>query len=338
MLEQIQRDLFALGARLADPGAQDRGARDEGRRSRPTTSRGSKAGSTRSSRSCRRCGASSSPADRTPGAALHVARTVCRRAERAMVALSRRRGRRSSRTLLIYVNRLSDLLFVMARRRQPARGDAGNRVVNARARGRLRLLRAAGADALRELSRRLAPAAGAHAAARRGRLRVRAPGRRHGRRRRPAGRAIASPTSTTWDALPERRGARRRPARRARTRDVFLALRAHHRRQCRLPRPLFHDLLSAFRQDVTVDALRDVGRRARLLPAFGQPGRPPGAAHRRLRSTRARCRVGRRLHGAPADELLAGSRDRLAQGAAVRAGVDLAAGRRARERPRRPAA
>ena len=34
-------------------------------------------------------------------------------------------------------------------------------------------------------------------------------------------------------------------------------------------------------------ALRDVGRRARLLPALGQPGRPPGAARRRLRLTPA---------------------------------------------------
>ena len=51
----------------------------------------------------------------SPAAAwLHLARTVCRRAERAVVALSRRD--RVNEQALIYLNRLSDLLFVMARR------------------------------------------------------------------------------------------------------------------------------------------------------------------------------------------------------------------------------
>ena len=45
------------------------------------------------------------------GAALHVARTVCRRAERRMVALEPA----VDAVLLRYVNRLSDLLFVLAR-------------------------------------------------------------------------------------------------------------------------------------------------------------------------------------------------------------------------------
>jgi len=46
-------------------------------------------------------------------AALHIARTVCRRVERAILRLSRLES--VSNTLLIYVNRLSDLLFAMAR-------------------------------------------------------------------------------------------------------------------------------------------------------------------------------------------------------------------------------
>ena len=46
------------------------------------------------------------------GAALHVARTVCRRAERAIVALG---ADAVEPIVVIYVNRLSDLLFVMAR-------------------------------------------------------------------------------------------------------------------------------------------------------------------------------------------------------------------------------
>ena len=45
-------------------------------------------------------------------ASLHVARTVCRRAERSMVALG---ADAFEPELLTYVNRLSDLLFVMAR-------------------------------------------------------------------------------------------------------------------------------------------------------------------------------------------------------------------------------
>jgi cob(I)alamin adenosyltransferase len=47
------------------------------------------------------------------GAALHFARTVCRRAERTVVQLSR--SERVSPEALAYLNRLSDLLFVMAR-------------------------------------------------------------------------------------------------------------------------------------------------------------------------------------------------------------------------------
>ena len=50
----------------------------------------------------------------TPLAAqLHFARTVCRRAERRVTALAD--GRPGSRTLVTYLNRLADLLFVMAR-------------------------------------------------------------------------------------------------------------------------------------------------------------------------------------------------------------------------------
>src|SRR6185312_8927851 len=45
------------------------------------------------------------------GAALHVARTVCRRAERRMVGLTPP----VDPVLVRYVNRLSDLLFVLAR-------------------------------------------------------------------------------------------------------------------------------------------------------------------------------------------------------------------------------
>jgi len=114
MLERIQRDLFAVGARLADPAHQiaERvtkaavGSEDIARLEHwideleaplPPLRRFILAGG--------------SPA----GAALHVARTTCRRAERAMVALLDAHRDAFEAELLVYVNRLSDLLFVMAR-------------------------------------------------------------------------------------------------------------------------------------------------------------------------------------------------------------------------------
>ena len=52
----------------------------------------------------------------TPAAAhLHLARTVCRRAERVVVALSERPEEKVAPELVRYLNRLSDLLFVAAR-------------------------------------------------------------------------------------------------------------------------------------------------------------------------------------------------------------------------------
>ena len=115
MLEQIQRDLFALGARLADPGhkiadrvtkaavapadiARLEGWIDALESALPPLRRFILAGGSQA------------------GAALHLARTVCRRAERAMVALLAGDKEAFEPDLLIYVNRLSDLLFVMARR------------------------------------------------------------------------------------------------------------------------------------------------------------------------------------------------------------------------------
>jgi cob(I)alamin adenosyltransferase len=59
----------------------------------------------------------------SPGAAqLHVARTVCRRAERAATTLAR--AEPIGPTALPYLNRLSDALFVMARFENHERGVA----------------------------------------------------------------------------------------------------------------------------------------------------------------------------------------------------------------------
>lgn len=46
---------------------------------------------------------------------LHLARTVCRRAERTVVTLMHQSGEVVNPQVLIYLNRLSDLLFVLAR-------------------------------------------------------------------------------------------------------------------------------------------------------------------------------------------------------------------------------
>jgi cob(I)alamin adenosyltransferase len=53
------------------------------------------------------------PGGSAPAAALHLARTVCRRAERAAVALAKIET--VSGAAIIYLNRLSDLLFVLGR-------------------------------------------------------------------------------------------------------------------------------------------------------------------------------------------------------------------------------
>jgi cob(I)alamin adenosyltransferase len=109
-LLQVQRDLFALGAQLADPAerlterltkafitdadvARLEGLMDHMDVELPPLTHFILSGG--------------APA----GAALHVARTVCRRAERRMVALAPA----VDAVLLQYINRLSDLLFVLAR-------------------------------------------------------------------------------------------------------------------------------------------------------------------------------------------------------------------------------
>lgn len=52
----------------------------------------------------------------TPASAwLHLARTVCRRAERSVVSLILQESAKVNLQVLIYLNRLSDLFFVMAR-------------------------------------------------------------------------------------------------------------------------------------------------------------------------------------------------------------------------------
>jgi cob(I)alamin adenosyltransferase len=110
-IERIQRDLFAIGARLADPAGKVANRVDKTAVSGDDPARLEawidllevEVPALR-----RFILAGGSPA----GASLHVARTICRRAERSVVALGREHVEPE---LLVYLNRLSDLLFVMAR-------------------------------------------------------------------------------------------------------------------------------------------------------------------------------------------------------------------------------
>lgn len=109
-LVAIQRDLFALGAQLADPA--DKIAE------RVTKATLTDADVERLEHVIDRLEADLPPlrafilaGGTEAGATLHVARAVCRRSERRMVALRPP----VAGVLLRYVNRLSDLLFVMAR-------------------------------------------------------------------------------------------------------------------------------------------------------------------------------------------------------------------------------
>ena len=65
------------------------------------------------------------PGGSAAAAALHLARTMARRAERLVVELSRRPGESVGEEAMKYVNRLSDFLFVAAR----AANDNGARDV-----------------------------------------------------------------------------------------------------------------------------------------------------------------------------------------------------------------
>jgi cob(I)alamin adenosyltransferase len=64
------------------------------------------------------------PGGTRAAAALHLARTVCRRAERRVITLAADTRDPISPHLIIYLNRLSDLLFVLARAANASAGQA----------------------------------------------------------------------------------------------------------------------------------------------------------------------------------------------------------------------
>jgi len=114
MLGRIQNDLFDLGADLATSPAEGEA---EGSALRIV-----QAQVDRLEREIDALNADLSPlrsfvlpAGTPAAAALHLARTICRRAERLMVDLAEGRGESVSGPALAYVNRLSDFLFVASR-------------------------------------------------------------------------------------------------------------------------------------------------------------------------------------------------------------------------------
>ena len=111
MLADVQKDLFSVGAQLADPDINDqRGAKFQIPRERITALENAIDTFETELPPLRQfilAGGSNA------GALLHVARTVCRRAERRVVSLSERVE--VNPDVIEYLNRLSDFLFVAAR-------------------------------------------------------------------------------------------------------------------------------------------------------------------------------------------------------------------------------
>jgi cob(I)alamin adenosyltransferase len=112
LLDTVQRDLFAAGAQLADPRARIGEKREKASFAMDRVLALEKEIDLREARlpPLRNF---ILPGGSNAGALLHVARTVCRRAEREAVALQRSIA--IDPPLLAYLNRLSDLLFVLAR-------------------------------------------------------------------------------------------------------------------------------------------------------------------------------------------------------------------------------
>jgi cob(I)alamin adenosyltransferase len=121
LLADVQRDLFAIGAQLADPGATVAGRKPKAAVTAEQVERLERAIDARE-KELPPLRAFVLPGGSPLGALLHVARTVCRRAERGVVALAAAHA--VEPVLVAYLNRLSDLLFVLARHENHVRGVA----------------------------------------------------------------------------------------------------------------------------------------------------------------------------------------------------------------------
>jgi cob(I)alamin adenosyltransferase len=116
-LARIQNDLFDLGADLATPGSVEGALRIA-----PSQVARLEAEIDAATAALAPLTSFILPAGTACAAALHLARTICRRAERDCVAAVAA-GDGLEQPALHYVNRLSDLLFVLARLANAQDGD-----------------------------------------------------------------------------------------------------------------------------------------------------------------------------------------------------------------------
>ena len=116
LLARVQRDLFAVGAALAAPAGGASGAPAVDDEDVAAMEAAIDAAEAR----VEPLRTFVLPGGCEAAARLHLARTVARRAERAVVALAAREP--VARVLLRWLNRLSDLLFVLARDANRAAG------------------------------------------------------------------------------------------------------------------------------------------------------------------------------------------------------------------------
>jgi cob(I)alamin adenosyltransferase len=113
LLEGIQRDLFAIGGQLASPDPEKvRKALEKAGLSEERVALLERT-IDEADRELPPLTAFILPAGTAKAAALHLARTVCRRAERSVVRLSHDTD--VPPLFVVYFNRLSDLLFTLAR-------------------------------------------------------------------------------------------------------------------------------------------------------------------------------------------------------------------------------
>ena len=112
LLRTVQNDLFDVGADLCVPPPADEAAGAR-LRVRPEQSARLEAAIDRLNAGLKPLTSFILPGGRPTAAWCHLARTVCRRAERAVITLARTET--VNPEVIVYLNRLSDLLFVLAR-------------------------------------------------------------------------------------------------------------------------------------------------------------------------------------------------------------------------------
>lgn len=113
ILAPIQRDLFSIGALLATPHPEKHKEQLEKARLSDRRIAQLEQAIDDCEEELEPLKAFILPGGTAKASALHVARTVCRRAERSVITLQRTDA--VPQIIVVYLNRLSDLLFVLAR-------------------------------------------------------------------------------------------------------------------------------------------------------------------------------------------------------------------------------